>query len=87
MLERDIRLVALSGGRYHAASITCAELLEVLRRAKDAGLSVTASCSINHITLNENDIGPDRTFLKTVAAAACRRRPQAAGRGAGKRPH
>jgi dihydroorotase len=66
MLERDIRLVALSGGRYHAASITCAESLEVLRRAKDAGLSVTASASINHITLNENDIGPYRTFLKVA---------------------
>ena len=64
MLERDIRLVALSGGRYHAASITCGESLEVLRRAKNAGLSVTAACSINHITLNENDIGPYRTFLK-----------------------
>ncbi len=64
MLERDIRLVALSGGRYHAASITCAESLDVLRRAKDAGLSVTASTSINHITLNEIDIGPYRTFLK-----------------------
>ena len=38
MLERDLRLVALSGGRYHAASITCGESLEVLRRAKDAGL-------------------------------------------------
>ena len=64
MLERDLRLVALAGGRYHAASITCAESLEVLRRAKDAGLDVTASCSINHISLNENDIGPYRTFLK-----------------------
>jgi dihydroorotase len=64
MLERDLRLVALTGGRYHAASVTCAESLEVLRRAKDAGLDVTASTSINHITLNENDIGPYRTFLK-----------------------
>ncbi|MGH6666127.1 MAG: dihydroorotase [Pseudolabrys sp.] len=64
MLERDLRLVALSGGRYHAASISCAESLEVLRHAKDAGLDVTASASINHITLNENDIGPYRTFLK-----------------------
>jgi dihydroorotase len=64
MLERDIRLVALSGGRYHAASISCGESLEVLRRAKDAGLDVTASASINHLTLNENDIGPYRTFLK-----------------------
>src|SRR3954454_13519693 len=32
MLERDVRLVALTGGRYHAASCTCAESLEVLKR-------------------------------------------------------
>jgi dihydroorotase len=64
MLERDLRLVALTGGRYHAASVTCAESLDVLRRAKDAGLAVTASASINHLTLNENDIGPYRTFFK-----------------------
>jgi dihydroorotase len=66
MLERDIRLVALTGGRYHAASVTCAESLEVLARAKDAGLKITASASINHVTLNENDIGPYRTFLKVA---------------------
>ncbi|MGB3865176.1 MAG: dihydroorotase, partial [Xanthobacteraceae bacterium] len=65
MLERDIRLVALTGGRYHAASLTCRESLDVLARAKDAGLRVSASASINHLTLNENDIGPYRTFLKT----------------------
>src|SRR3954465_7255059 len=64
MLERDLRLVALTGGRYHAASITCAESLEVLRRAKDAGLNVTASASINHLTLNEVDVGAYRTFCK-----------------------
>jgi dihydroorotase len=64
MFERDIRLVALAGGRYHAASVTCIDTLEELRRAKDAGLNVSASASINHITLNENDIGPYRTFLK-----------------------
>ena len=64
MFERDLRLVALSGGRYHAASVTCADTLEELRRAKEAGLNVTASASINHVTLNENDIGPYRTFLK-----------------------
>jgi dihydroorotase len=64
MLERDIRLVALTQTRYHAASVTCAEALEVLRRAKQDGLRVTASASINHLTLNEIDIGPYRTFLK-----------------------
>jgi dihydroorotase len=64
MLERDMRLVALTESRYHAASITCAESLDILKRAKDAGHKVTASASINHLTLNEFDIGPYRTFLK-----------------------
>jgi dihydroorotase len=64
MLERDMRLVALTGGRYHAASLTCIDSLEILRRARDAGLAVSASASINHLALNENDIGPYRSFLK-----------------------
>ncbi len=64
VLERDMRLVALTRGRYHAASLSCAESLDILTRARDAGLPVTASASINHLTLNENDIGPYRTFLK-----------------------
>ncbi len=64
MLERDMRLVALTGGRYHAASLTCMESLDILKRAREAGLDVSASVSINHVTLNENDIGPYRTFLK-----------------------
>jgi len=64
MLERDMRLVALTGSRYHAASVTCRETLDVLRRARDQNLPVTASASINHLTLNELDIGPYRTFFK-----------------------
>src|SRR5271167_4122849 len=56
MFERDMRLVALTGGRYHAASLSCIASLEILKRARDAGLSVSASVSINHVTLNENDI-------------------------------
>jgi len=64
VLERDIRLVALAQGRYHAASITCADSLDVLRQAKERGLMVTASASINHLTLNEIDVGSYRTFCK-----------------------
>ena len=66
IFERDIRLVALAQSRYHAASVTCAESLEVLRRAKDAGLPVTAAASINHLTLNEIDVGSYRTFCKVT---------------------
>jgi len=64
MLERDLRLVALTGSRYHAASITCRESLDVLKHAKDQGMPVSASASINHLTLNEIDIGSYRTFFK-----------------------
>lgn len=64
VLERDIRLVETTGGRYHAATITCRESLDVIRAAKKRGLPVTCGVSINHLTLNELDIGPYRTFFK-----------------------
>ncbi len=63
--------------------MTCAESLEVSRRAKEAGLKVTASASINHIALNENDIGALPHLPQTVAAIARRRGPQGAGRCVG----
>ncbi|HEV2559054.1 MAG TPA: dihydroorotase [Microvirga sp.] len=64
MLERDMRLVRLTGGRYHAAMVSCADSVEILRAAKGRGLPVTAGVSINNLALNENDIGEYRTFLK-----------------------
>jgi dihydroorotase len=64
MLERDVRLVRLTSGRYHAAMISCADSVEIVRAAKARGLPVTCGVSINNLTLNENDIGDYRTFLK-----------------------
>jgi dihydroorotase len=64
ILERDVRLVEVTGGRYHAAAISCADSLAVIRAAKARKLPVTCAVSINHLTLNENDIGHYRTFLR-----------------------
>jgi dihydroorotase len=64
MLERDIRLVELSGGRYHAGQISARASLDIVRTAKLMGLPVTCGVSINHLTLNEHDIGSYRTFFK-----------------------
>jgi dihydroorotase len=64
MLDRDIRLVALTGARYHAALISTTLSLDAIRAAKAAGLPITCGTSINHLALNENDIGDYRTFLK-----------------------
>lgn len=64
VLERDVRLVEMTGGRYHAATISCAESVEVIKHAKRRLLPVTCGVSINHLTLNENDIGSYRTFYR-----------------------
>lgn len=64
MLERDARLVRLTGGRYHAAMISCADSVAIVRKAKEAGLPFTCGVSINNLTFNENDIGDYRTFFK-----------------------
>ncbi|HEV2572609.1 MAG TPA: dihydroorotase [Beijerinckiaceae bacterium] len=70
MLDRDMRLVALTfgegqqGGHYHAQMVTTTLSLEIIAKAKAAGLPVSCATSINHLTLNESDIGQYRTFLK-----------------------
>jgi dihydroorotase len=64
MLVRDLALVRLTGARYHASLISCAESLEAIRAAKEEGLAVTCGVSINHLTLNESDVGDYRTFFK-----------------------
>ena len=64
MLERDIRLARLTGARYHAAMISCADSVEIVRRAKQDGLPVTCGVSVNNLVLNEGDIGHYRTFCR-----------------------
>ncbi|MBW7055929.1 dihydroorotase [Paracoccus bogoriensis] len=63
-LDRDLALVAMTRGRYHADQITVAASLPALARARDTGLDVTAGISIHHLTLNEFDVGDYRTFFR-----------------------
>jgi dihydroorotase len=65
-LERDMRLVELTGARYHAAMISTAQSVAVVRAAKRRGLPVTCGVSVANLTLNENDVGDYRTFFKTA---------------------
>ena len=64
MAERDVALAELTGGRLLIDMISSAEALEVVRRAKSRDLDVSCSVSINHLSLNEVDIGDYRTFVK-----------------------
>jgi dihydroorotase len=64
MLERDLALVEMTGAQFLVDQISTADALETLRRAKEKGLEVSASCSINHLSFNEIDIGDYRTFYR-----------------------
>jgi dihydroorotase len=64
MLERDLALAELTGARLLVDQVTCAASLAALKRAKDRGVKVHATVSINHLSFNELDIGDYRTFAK-----------------------
>ena len=63
-LERDLRLAALTGCRYHAAELSTGMSADAIRQAKQKLTNVTAGVSINNLTLNESDIGEYRTFFR-----------------------
>jgi dihydroorotase len=63
-LERDLMLARLTRGAYHAAKISTEMSAQAIARAKADGANVTAGVSINHLSLNDNDIGEYRTFFK-----------------------
>jgi dihydroorotase len=64
MIERDLRLVELTGARYHAAHLSTSAAVEAIRRAKARGLPVSCDTAPPYFTLNETAIGDYRTFAK-----------------------
>ena len=63
IIERDLTLLEEYNCRYHISQISSGKAVEIIRDRKD---KVRFSCgvSINNLSLNENDIGDFRTFLK-----------------------
>lgn len=64
MIERDLRLVELTGARWHAAHVSTEAGVEAIRRAKERGLPVTCDTAPPYFALNETAIGDYRTFAK-----------------------
>tara|TARA_B100000427_G_scaffold309339_1_gene298293 strand:+ start:7 stop:1293 length:1287 start_codon:yes stop_codon:yes gene_type:complete len=63
IIERDLTLLEDYNCRYHISQISSSKSVEVIKQRKQ---KVDFSCgvSINNLSLNENDIGDFRTFLK-----------------------
>ncbi|MBM3506515.1 MAG: amidohydrolase family protein [Alphaproteobacteria bacterium] len=66
MVERDVRLAEMTGGRYHAACLSTGEAIAAMRRAKERGIKATCGVAAHHFALNENEIGEYRTFAKVT---------------------
>ena len=63
IIERDLSLLEDFNCRYHISQISSSKSLEVIEKKKDQ-IDFTTGVSINNLSLNENDIGDFRTFLK-----------------------
>ena len=64
MVERDIRLVEITGARYHVAHVSTAAAIAAIRQAKARSLPVTCDTAPPYFALNETAIGDYRTFAK-----------------------
>lgn len=63
IIERDLALLEEYKCRYHISQISSAKSVDVVNEKKKF-LKFSCGVSINNLSLNENDIGDFRTFLK-----------------------
>ena len=63
IIERDLTLLERVRCRYHISQISSAKSVDIIRQRKDE-VKFTSGVSINNLSLNENDIGDFKTFLK-----------------------
>jgi len=56
MLARDLLLLQYIGGRLHVAHLSTAGSVEMVRRAKAAGLNVTAEVTPHHLLLTDRAV-------------------------------
>ena len=63
IIERDLTLLESIKCRYHISQISSAKSVDIIKEKKQK-VKFTCGVSINNLSLNENDIGDFRTFLK-----------------------
>ena len=56
ILARDAALAALTGGKLHVCHVSTAGAVEIIRRAKDRGVNITAEVTPHHLTLTETAV-------------------------------
>ena len=63
IIERDLTLLESIKCRYHISQLSSAKSVELIKNRKE-NIKFSCGVSINNLSLNENDIGDFKTFLK-----------------------
>jgi len=63
LIERDLTLLEKVKCRYHISQLSSQKSIQTIKQRKEI-VKFTSGVSINNLSLNENDIGDFRTFLK-----------------------
>ena len=63
IIERDLTLLEEYNCRYHISQISSEKSVDIIKNKKQ-NLKFSCGVSINNLSLNENDIGDFKTFLK-----------------------
>ena len=63
IIERDITLLEKTKCRYHISQLSAGKSVDIIKERKQ-NIKFSCGVSINNLSLNENDIGDFRTFLK-----------------------
>ena len=66
IIQRDLEILKYSGGRLHFSKVSSAKSVDLLRKAKDDGLNVSADVGINHLIFTDQAVGDFETNFKVI---------------------
>jgi dihydroorotase len=65
-IQRDIEILGYTGGRIHFSNVSCAESVDLIRKAKKKGLKVSCGVSAHQLSYLDEDLTTFPTNLKVM---------------------
>ncbi|MEH0158076.1 dihydroorotase [Limibacter armeniacum] len=63
-IERSVSILRYTGGQMHFSNISTAKAVDIIRKAKEEGLSVTCDVNAHHLYFKDTDLSDFDTNLK-----------------------
>lgn len=66
IIQRDIEILRYSGGHLHFSRVSSVKGIDLIKRAKKEGLSITCDVAIHHLIFTDDSIGEFETNFKSL---------------------